>query len=355
MKAQAKVDRKFLKTPFGGVKLRDEYHYMTLQEINMEICNLNLFGVIIDCSAPYYMERIGKYLLTMKLVDVTLNPKNSTKRHISLTVFAKMSDCLPPISELGSVIRFHRVQSTKYKDWYQLNCDVDIKGAWVLFGRSGATPLSESGSTHTFTTKDKKLLDEIRKFSQKFFADYTFKTVSLKDGGAVEFDVICFVAYVKKKGENFVVKFYDPTKVVKAIIKTQYAPLKPGTLVKIRGAHYEESNHKMLALMEYSSVVQLPKKCKSESDFFKQMDSANDDVKWVKAMYPLDPTATITCSKIFGDCVDTKITHLFELFSGSLGKEDHYRVRVSAATVCPKLSRDWLKIFDESSKKMYCV
>ena len=192
---------------------------------------VNLYAIILDCSAPYYMEKTHKYQCTMKLFDTSLNPEKSEP--ITATIFGKKISDIPRVTSVGTIIRLHRAQSKKFKKAQQLNCDVSIKGAWILFDPTyGTTPTNESGKGHTFTTEDKSLLADIRKYAKNYFVKNELTAITLKEAEKKkkDFDTLCYVVDVKKKGTVNKVSLRDGHKNVKLDIPTKsnlsIAPLK---------------------------------------------------------------------------------------------------------------------------------
>ena len=162
------------------------------------------------------MEKTNKYQCTLKLFDTSLNPEKTEP--ITATIFGKKVGDIPHVSKVGSIIRLHRAQTKKYKKTHQLNCDVSIKGAWLLFEPSyGTTPIQESGKGHTFTTEEKTLLNDLRKYAKNYFVKNALEHVSLKEAEKKkkDFDTLCYVVDIKKKGNVNKVSLKDGHKTVK--------------------------------------------------------------------------------------------------------------------------------------------
>jgi len=230
---------------------------------------INLYAIILDCSAPYFMEKTNKYQCTMKLFDSSLNTP------MTATFFAKTIAEIPKVTKVGSIIRLHRVQTKSFKKSYQINCDVGIKSAWVLFDPlSGTTPLEESGKEHTFTPEEKTILADIRKVSKAYFTKNELKAVTLKEAEKKpkDFDVLCYVKEVKKKGNTTKVTLCDAQKTVKLDVpsNTKFA-IVPEEVIRIRSANYTDKKCDTIELNEYSNILRVSEEYRSAKELMKKL------------------------------------------------------------------------------------
>lgn len=318
--------------------------------------------MILDCSAPYYMDKVNKYQCTMKLIDATVNPEKGTPEWISLTIFAKTADEVPRVSKAGSIIRLHRAQTKAYKKTFQLNCDVEIKGAWILFDPSdGVTPIRESGLKYTFTAEDKTLLTEARKFAKNYFTKFELPAITLEEAEkkAKDFDVLCLVMDVKKKGKESQVKLCDAGKVVKLKIpESRNLTVTAGEVIRVRSANYTEGKKfDTLELNEYSNILRIPADFKSAKDLMKAVNSgkASEKVKSKLAVHTPHLTAPMTGSKITDNHKQTKAVALADLFAGNAGKEGqkYFKIHASVSAISPKTPKDWIGVIEKKTKKQY--
>mmetsp|Transcript_17097 Transcript_17097/g.12146 ORF Transcript_17097/g.12146 Transcript_17097/m.12146 type:complete len:109 (-) Transcript_17097:1336-1662(-) len=98
--------------------INQKYVYAPLAETAMGHTEpYNIYGVIIDASAPYMKN---KCLCNLKIIDVSLNLKAAelhrtsdggtvANTHVTLSCFANNTQDLPLILHVGDIIRFHRV------------------------------------------------------------------------------------------------------------------------------------------------------------------------------------------------------------------------------------------------------
>eukprot|EP00826_Nyctotherus_ovalis_P039697 TRINITY_DN3834_c0_g3_i1.p2 TRINITY_DN3834_c0_g3~~TRINITY_DN3834_c0_g3_i1.p2 ORF type:complete len:222 (-),score=85.30 TRINITY_DN3834_c0_g3_i1:223-888(-) len=219
------------------------------------------------------MEKTNKYQCTMKLFDSSLNPEKS--QPMTATFFAKTFTEIPQVTKVGSIIRLHRVQTKAFKKTFQINCDVGIKSAWVLFDPLiGTTPLEESGREHTFTSEEKSILNEIRKVSKAYFAKNELKAVTLKEGEkkVKDFDTLCYVKDVKKKGATIKVTLTDGQKTVKLDVpsNSKFA-ISPEEVIRIRSANYTDKKYDTIELKEYSNILRVSEEYKSAKELLKKL------------------------------------------------------------------------------------
>jgi len=284
------------------------------------------------------MEKTSKYQCTMKLLDSTVDEP------MTATIFAKTAAEIPHVTKVGLIIRLHRAQTKKYKKAFQLNCDVNIKGAWILFDPAdGVTPVSESGHKYTFMSDDKAHLTETRKFAKTYFTKNELPAITLKeaeDKKPKDFDVVCLVMEVKKKGSSTQVKLCDPQKVVKLDIPNNKGlTVAPGEVIRIRSANYTENKKfDTLELNEYSNILRVP---------------SSEKVKSKLAVHTPHLNAPMVGSKITDAHKQTKAVALKDLFAGSAGKagQKHFKIHVNVSEVSPKNPNEWIGVYEKKTKK----
>ncbi len=249
--------------------------YTKLKELlKEEKDRINVYAVILGCSAPYYHEDIKRYMCTMKLVDDTLNPEDAAKgkpSFMSLSVFANTKDGIPQPAKVGTIIRVHRGKTKKKGKEIKFNCDVDVKSAWALFdNEEGVTATHHTGKTYTFTEEDKKLLKDARKFGEKFFKTYNLEAASAADQKGEEIDILCQALGPEKKKDKLTL-FHDG----KDFVKVAGAKgVKALDVIYVRAASKKGDHY---VLNEYSSLLAVPKEYKSAADLLKKIEKAKKD------------------------------------------------------------------------------
>ena len=324
---------------------------------------VNLYAIVLDCSAPYFMEKTSKYQCTLKLIDTTINPgEKKGTNYITATVFAKTEAEIPQATKVGSIIRMHRAQTKKFKTRIQVNCDVNIKGAWILFDPAdGVTPINESGSNYTFNPEDKNILKDLRKFGKEFFANHDLSGITLEEAlekKPKDFDTLCLILDIKKKGAVDHVKLCDAGKVVKLDIpKKRCLTVAPGEVVRIRSANYVDEKTDILELNEYSNILRIPAEYKAAKELMKAVNAgkASDKVKSKLVLHTPHLNAPMTGSKITESHKQTKAVALKDLFAGSIAKsgQKFFKIHVGVTEVGPKNPKDWICVTDKKSKKQY--
>lgn len=321
---------------------------------------VNCYAVVLDCSAPYYMEKTAKYLCTLKLIDETVcgNSKDkSAPEYLTATMFARTADELPPITKVGTILRIHRGQIKKHKDVMQLNCDVNIKAAWIIFDPvDGQSPIAKKGKQFTFTPKDVTRLKSIRKFLKEHFEKNELDAITLKEAEKKkpkDFDALCFVMDVKTKAKAERIKLCDGTKIVKVDLPiTRKGMVIPLEVVRVRGVDFDaKKKFKYLTLNEYSSVLRVPSDFASAKALLKDIHGPKvpEEIKTELSLYtPLKGEATT----LLGAHKQAKQMKLKDLSSGkSLGATKFFKVNVNVVEVGPKDPLDWICIVEKKTGK----
>jgi len=323
---------------------------------------INFYGIILDCSAPYYSPLIEKYLCTIKLIDETINP-SKTKREsqfLTVTVFSKTVTKLPAPAKVGSIIRVHRGQTKDNKGTIQINCDVNIKSAWVFFDPTDSmVAISSSSKTHTFVQKDKDILKALRAFGKKFFAEHELSGVTLQEAvkkKPVDFDTLCFVLEVKDKKDSTRIRLCDSHNVAKLYLATS-RPLTfaPSDVVRLRSANFKEGSKNKIVFKEYSNILKVPQEYKSAKmllDSFKK--NASEDIKEQVELYAHSLSDPLVVSKISNQYKGAKIIKLKDLIPGELSKgkgKANFRLNVNVIEIGPKDPKEWLLIHDKKTQK----
>ena len=306
------------------------------------------------------MDKTNKYMCTLKLIDDTVNPDEKVE-FLSASVFAKTAVEVPHALKAGSIIRLHRSQTKKHKSAFQLNCDVEIKGAWILFDPiEGVTPIDQSGKKFTFNDEDKSLLKSMRKFSKEYFTKNDLSVITLKEAAAdkpKDFDTLCLVLKVKKTNEGDKVKLCDVDNVVNLTIpKERGLVVSPGEVVRIRSANFSDNKtFKNITLNEYSSILRVPAEFKSAKNLMKKINDGKvgEKVKAKLAVHSPHLNAPKVGSKITDAHKVTKVTPLKDLFSGTGAKagQKYFKVHASVMEIGPKDPKEWLCVVDKKTKK----
>ena len=260
---------------------RKPYEYTPIADLlKNEARRINLYAVVLDCSAPYLMEAIGMYMCTLKLIDATANPRdtaNVKQSFLSATIRASTKEQVPSISMAGSIIRIHRANVMEYKKGYQLTCDVGSVSAWVLFDSSESmTPISHSGQSYTLTDADKKRLKDMRKFSEKFFKEYDFTSTFVPFAPKGEVDRFALVLNRKNHDKTLdTINVFNGEKFFSLnVVKDNYACIVPEDIVRIRGVTTEKLE---LGVSDYSNVIRIGKNTKTAKELLQTIAEAKKD------------------------------------------------------------------------------
>lgn len=292
--------------------------------------------------------------MTVKLIDESLcgKGKGKAQEFLTCTMFAKTAAELPPINKIGTIIRVHRGQTKKFKDVIQLNVDVNIKAAWLIFDPyDGQTPLAQKGKRYTYTAEDKQSLKTMRKFVKDYFEKKDLESLSLKEAEKKkpkDFDTLLYVLEVKAKGKEEKVKLCDGSKVVDLHLPSNRKGLvAPQEVVRIRSANFDKG-FKELTLNEYSNILRVPKEFVAAKDLLKELEGTKmTDIKKEVSLHmgmKEEPTKLL---KKTGKPITLK-----ELFAGKAAQK-LYKVHVGVVEVGPKDPKDWICVVEKKTKKQY--
>lgn len=341
-------------------KKTTEYSYHKLNDlVRKEIDRINIYAAILDCSGIYYSKTAGKYICTVKLVDETVNPLSSGRlQFVTATMFAGLASRLPQPSMIGSILRIHRGQTKKNRGDFQLNCDVNIKGAWTLFDpKDSVIPIDKSSKTHTFTAKDKQRLKKIRDFANDYFEENEQASTTLEQGGkqpTKEFDTTCYVLNIKSKGIMTRILLCDMTKVVKLdILSSRASHLSPLSVVRLRGVSYpsdKTSNH--LRFNDYSNILNIPSDYQSAKKLGDSLKKKNTSKSVIEEMqyYIHDSNEPLILGRPSNRRL--KVVSLRELYFGDLlrSKDRTFRINVDVIEIGPKKPSDWICAMNKHTK-----
>ena len=367
-KSTPKSSTKKAKSPVKSVKksvgkeggARKPYEYTKLEDLfKGELERVNLYAVIMDASAPYYLDAVHKYLCTAKLIDNTINPRDSTSgkpAFLSVTFFANNKGEIPQASRIGSIIRIHRGDTKKFEKSFQLNCDAGIKAAWALFDPAETMiPVAHTGRTYTFVDDDKKRLKDIRKFGEKFLEGFDVTDASSIGAKKGEVDMFALVLNRKNKDATYDrLSVFDGEDFYKLnIYKDKYTHIAPQDIIRVRGLSKKGGE---FVVNEYTNIMKLDKDNGAAKALEKKIKKAKEEKEISDKLAFHTPTP-----KTVGEVSDKKalktpiaLKKLFGLDASEL-KEKHYRANVNVLEIGPKDPKSWLVPLDAKSRKQYSL
>ena len=313
------------------------------------------WGVILDCSAPYYNEKSANYQCTFKLIDDSLvgSKSKSAPEYLTATMFSKIAAEFPSVIKVGTIIRIHRGETKKHKDQMILNINITRKAAWIIFDPyDGLTPIAQKGKHYTYTEKDKAALKSLRKFVKEYFEKKDLEGMSLKDAEKKkpkDFDTICYVLDVKAKGKEEKVKLCDGSKIVKLSLPiNRKGAVAAQDIVHIRSVNIEKGG-KEISLNEYSSVLRIPKEYAAAKALLKELQGPKVDAEIKKELSLVMDTKGETTKLLKKNA---KPISLKELFAGkNIGGTN--KVHVSVVDVGPKDPHDWICVVEKKTGKQF--
>ena len=340
-----------------------EYKYSKLHDLlSTPKQRIYVYSVIFACSAPYYNEDLNKYVVTAKLIDETLCPEVKSKggqKFMQATIYAGLEKDVPQPTKIGSILRLHRGDTREYHDVMQVNCDVNIKGAWVLFDPvESDSPLEHTGRQFTFIPTDSVRLSNIRKFAHSFFLSHDelggTSLAEAEKNRAKDFDVLCMVLDVKQKEAERRIRVCDGERVAKIVIKDNRLPhVSPLGVVHIRSVGYASEAGKILTINPYSNILLVPKEYMSAKKLSAKLKQASsNEIQSELKLYKPSTKDRVACSKVLGHKQAAPVP-LKSIISGEGTKkgQHEYRVKVSLVQAGPKTPKDWLRVLDNRTQK----
>lgn len=349
-KVVAKKERKAKRTA------RKEYVYCKIEDcIGEEKDRLYLFAVILDISAPY--KCTDKFICAAKLMDKTAHP-GANNEFLSVSFFASSRDELPQPTKIGSIIRIHRGYTRNYKNGVQLNCDVDIKSAWLLFDPTeGALPIAQTGRNFTWVENDNARLKEIRQFAKEYFAKNVLTTISLSEAmnkQPNDFDPICMVLGVKKKDDKVRYLLCDEGKFVKLTVgQGRFPSVGPQDVVKLRAAYFVDKECKAIKFELYSNMLRVPKEFLNAKNLHTALKGKKvpEEIKSLLEVYTPEVDKEKMITKVSNKTAKT-VALKDLLAEAAKGKQKFFKISANVIEVGPKNSKEWLWVADTKTKKL---
>jgi len=337
---------------------REPYTYSALvNAITFREQKFNVYGVVLDASAPYLPEYNPKYMCMIKLIDDSVNPLHPVPYNfIQLTIFDSNRAKVPFITTIGSILRIHRADHSIHERIHQLNCDVGIKGAWVLWHHSeSAIPIAHSGRTFTETPQDQARVINLRKWARTFFKNHHMPGIPLAIAdreGRRNFDLLVYVLEVREKGDFVVARVCDEHNVRKINVpKGPMEHISPCEVVRVRACFWQEfSGKRRIVLIEPSLILEVPKKYAASKILRKAINGSKspETAKAVKLFTPRMPYEIVT------EITKGKSPRIFELCAIFMPKKKckgtRYRVQVEIVKIYGSLD-DWVQIINKQTNK----
>lgn len=142
---------------------RYEYTELGKASLSQGSANHNVYGVIIDATFPYKTTK-DLYVLSLKVVDQSLNTGSKGGDYANVTIYAKAFEDLPIVLRIGDVIRVHRASLRMYKGHRQFNVSTHWTGSWTAWS-TDKEPAEEhtkqdNGTCGPNTTRQKPTIEK---------------------------------------------------------------------------------------------------------------------------------------------------------------------------------------------------
>ena len=145
---------------------------------------VNFYGVIIDANFPFKQAE-NKYVCNLKVVDQSLNVHGNTDEFACVIMTGRRFEDLPICQRVGDIIRCHRADffmARQGEDRF-LKLNMTYNSSWALFSADDIVapevedecedwqykPYAYSGWNYTIEKNDRKVLENIRQWSKKYF------------------------------------------------------------------------------------------------------------------------------------------------------------------------------------------
>jgi hypothetical protein len=154
------------RSPAKAVSLRHQasqkltkYEYVELSKASLASSDhCNFYGVIIDATFPYKREKF--FICSLKVIDPTLNPKNSDQKYSTVVLYAYRFEDLPIVHRIGDIIRIHRAKLRIHNNKRQFNVNMYYVGSWVLYSSEKTSPLGHVVTDAPYAYSGKKSTQE---------------------------------------------------------------------------------------------------------------------------------------------------------------------------------------------------
>jgi Telomeric single stranded DNA binding POT1/CDC13 len=93
---------------------------------------VQFYGVIIDATFPYKVSE-NKYMCNLKVIDPSLNCKDSEGEFSIVLIQGRRFQDLPIVQRIGDIIRCHRAEYTNRGDQHYLKLNLHYNSSWALF------------------------------------------------------------------------------------------------------------------------------------------------------------------------------------------------------------------------------
>jgi hypothetical protein len=344
-------------------KPKQKYQYTQLASIDpksTENKKINIYGVVIDATFPYFLESNGKHLCILKIMDPTFNPATDQTKFIKVSIFAKDINMLPRVHSVGDIIRIHRAFPKLFNQTLQINCEMP-RASWALFrgdtdpsAVSQYIPLAQSGKTLTIEGVDKKTIDSLREFSCKLLSEKPLgkeRCILLKDSASQpkDFDAICQVLSLKQNKTDYTLKVCDNTNALKVHLSEGLAKslsLIYGDVIKLRGVTAKDAQN--LQSDKYSNILVLPQYSKIKAELLQLMKSpsSNINLELLSHSFLENP---VKVSKV----IDPKLLEkAYSPLSSLLKTEKFLKVKANVVDIQPSEVSQWVVKYNKKSKEI---
>lgn len=125
-------------TPSGPSKTlkakKRDYNYQSLHKCEIGT-QVNFFGVVTDATYPRKSFKSNKWIVTVKVTDLSMrkNTKEGTQDSVTVVFFSLSEDNLPKCQRMGELIRVHRACVGEFRGEKQMTADVNFSSSWAIF------------------------------------------------------------------------------------------------------------------------------------------------------------------------------------------------------------------------------
>ncbi len=330
MKRGAATRKKRQSSRLGKGWHAEKVSYSTLHDLLLHPEDQNFYAVVLSSSAPYFVPPPeSKYQCDLLLID------DSVKQPVSFRVVANISEEVPRVTKVGSIIRLQHVGSRKDTE---PKCDVCAKGAWILFDPSeGTDPVQFSARNFVLSGADPDLLRVARKFASRYFSDSgSFPYRTLRDSQKLRvFDVLCLVTEPESAGKNRA-RVRDSTMAAKLELPADIPCLVPGEVALLHAVCWiAGKNSRLRFASDHSAALRVP-----------------SEYRYAQALINSLAKDEPTISTRILDAHDCKqVSALKDAFSFPPHTEKRFfRVRVGVEHILPKEPEEWIHASDGQSK-----
>lgn len=349
---------------------RYEYTDLAKTQLSTGTATHNVYGVIIDATFPYKTTK-DLYVLSLKIVDPSLNTGSKGGDYATVTFYATAFEDLPIVLRIGDIIRVHRATIRMWKGHRQFNVATQWTGSWTAWSTdkepaeehtkqdNGTMGPATSRQKPTIEKQDLERVDALRKWAHSWLGSNDGVTKDMytplsKAKQEKEVDVVAKVLHIHEMDQytdELKIKDHSGQTWYVLSLKLKNPHITVGAAIRIRCATWDETcaGKNVLVLQHYSNIMTFISGTKLGKSLASITDDWSDNKKALAGDAALGTAVYV--SEVDRKWANTPYTSLANMFSTATNGET-YRTRFCVVRVDPGDSRDAVKSWDSKTGKL---